>query len=88
MERFRIALNGWDASFAFNKHGVEYQIIKVKGPNAGISQGGGTIEDLLKTKDLLILQGNSVDADTFRKISTLARLDYVTAVYEIGKSVV
>ena len=81
MSRFNIKLNGWDASAAFNKWGVSYQPVKVEGVNAGVSQGGSTIVDLVKTKDLLVLQGNGVSAETFRKISTLSRLDYVTAIY-------
>lgn len=90
MSRFNITLNGWDASFAFNKWGVSYQPVKVEGVNSGVSQGGSTIVDLVKTKDLLTLQGNGVNADTFGKLSLLARQDYVTAVYphpETGDSV-
>lgn len=90
MSRFNIKLNGWDASAAFNKWGVSYQPIKVTGPAQGISQGGSTIVDLLKTKDLLVLPGNGVNEATFRKISALARLDYVTAIYshpETGEEV-
>ena len=81
MSRFRLKLNGWDASSAFNKWGVSYQPIKVEGANSGVSQNGSTIVDVVKTKDLLTLQGNGVDASTFARLSTLARLGYVTAVY-------
>lgn len=90
MSRFNIKLNGWDASSAFNKWGVSYQPVKVEGVNSGVSQGGTTIVDLVKTKDLLTLQGNGVDAATFGKLSALARQDYLTAVYphpETGENV-
>ena len=90
MSRFELTLNGWDASAAFNKWGVTYQPIKVEGVNSGISMGGSTIVDLVKTKDYLVLQGNSVPAETFQRISALARLDYVTATYphpETGETV-
>lgn len=82
MSRFNIKLNGWDASHAFNKWGVAYQPIRVNGPNGGISMGGSTIVDLVKTKDLLVLAGNAVREADYRKICALVRLDYVTAIFE------
>ena len=90
MEKFALTLNGLDCTEAINRWGVAYQPIKVEGSASGVSQGGATIVDLIRTKDIWTLQGNAVREDFFRQLSAICRNAYATAIYphpETGQNV-
>lgn len=81
MNRLKMILNGWDCSKAFDRWGASFQTKRVEGPNSGVSMGGSTIVDLVKTKDCWTLKGNGVNTETYARLSALCRHDYITAVY-------
>lgn len=81
MSAFFIKLNGVDFTKAFNRWGVSWTPYKVVGPNQGTSQNGGIIMDLLRTKDVLTLQGNDTPQETFNTLRTICAADVVTAEY-------
>ena len=81
MSRLSMTLNGWNCSFAFNKWGSVYTPIKVEGPNSGQSMGGIDIIDLVNTKDCWELQGNPLKEADYRKMLSLGKQAYITAVY-------
>ena len=82
MSRFELTLNGTDVSRMLHKWGVKYTMVKVRGQNAGISQGGVQIEDLLRTKDFFVFQGNSVEEADYLALSRICAQPYATAVYK------
>lgn len=82
MSRFALTLNGTDVSHMINKWGVVYAPVKVRGPNAGVSQGGQEIEDLLRTKDSFAFQGNSVQAADYMALAQICAQPFVTAIYQ------
>lgn len=82
MSRFNLTLNGTDVSRMLHKWGVRYTPVKVRGPNTGVSQGGVVIEDLLRTKDAFVFQGNSVLAADYLALAQICAQPYATAVYK------
>lgn len=81
MSRFELKLNGTDVSRMLHKWGVSYTMVKVRGVNGGVSQGGVVIEDVLRTKDLFTFRGNSVEDADWRQLCALCDQNYATAEY-------
>lgn len=81
MARFQMTINGRDVSNNLSKWGMNYQRIKVQGPNQGVSQGGSLIEDIVKVKDFFSFEGNALDPDTYRFFAAATEAPYVTCTY-------
>lgn len=80
--RFSLKLNGRDVSHMINKWGVTYTPIRVEGQNSGVSQGGSSIVDLLRTKDSFSLQGNGIPEADYMWLLAECANTYVTAEYK------
>lgn len=81
MSRLTMILDGLDCTHAFNKKGAFYTPIKVEGPNSGESMGGTDIIDLIRVKDYWELEGNPLREADYRKILSISKRAYITAVY-------
>ena len=81
MTRLKIVLNGWDCSEAFNRRSSTFSVIKVEGPNSGVSMGGTDIIDLVSVKDRWSLTGNPLNAEDYAKLVGICSQAYVTAAY-------
>lgn len=77
-----IVINGEDLSGYFVPHSVYVNVEKVKGKNGGTSMGGSEIVDIVAVKSVIELVSGLLTEEQYRKIVSLANLDYVTASYD------
>ena len=77
-----IIINGEDFSGYFSPYSVYFNIEKVNGENGGTSMAGSEIIDLVAVKSVIELVSGLLTEEQYRKIASLANLDYVTVSYD------